>query len=781
MITFCQWGTPLVLLYNVKTWRQQQKSEAKTSSPVPAKVHIVYMGARPKGEFSAATTHHSMLKGVLGSASSAKNSLIYSYGSFNGFAAKLTDEEVRRFSEMEGVIGVIPNYILKLHTTRSWDFIGFTKDNVGVKLEGDVVIGLLDTGIWPEHESFNSQELGAPPSKWKGTCQGANFTCNNKIIGGRYYNSENEYYETDFKSPRDSEGHGTHTSSTAAGDRVLGASYYGLANGTARGGVPGARIAMYKVCWSFGCATADILAAFDDAIADGVDVISVSLGADFPLPYDEDPIAIGAFHAMKYGILTSNSAGNSGPWPYSVSNYAPWTLTVAASTIDRKFVAKAVLGNGQVLTGLSINSFDLHEKSYPLIWGGDAANYSAGASPDLSRYCITGFMNSFKVEGKIVYCETLWDGTGVLQANGVGTIMADDEITDFAFNYPLPATQISSSDGEKVFDYIKSTENPTATIVLGETWTDYMAPYVVSFSSRGPNPITPEILKPDLTAPGVDIIAAWSPVAPPSIDGEDPRSVDYNIISGTSMSCPHASGAAAYVKAAHPDWSPAAIKSALMTTATVLDPKKHEDLEFAYGSGQINPTQAVNPGLVYDANETDYIDFLCHHGYNTTTVRLITGDKSSVCTSTSPAPAWDLNYPSFSLAVEDGLSIYGVFTRTVTNVGSPNSTYAALVSLQSGFSITVEPRVLSFSALGEKKSFTVKVTGPRSWQQPITSGNIIWMDGDYKYQVRSPVVVYNVLPTPYYGFKSQKKPIFNRRSMYHENGILGKNKNHLRI
>lgn len=169
-----------------------------------------------------------------------------------------------------------------------------------------------------------------------------------KLIGARYYNSENLYFPGDFKSPRDSEGHGTHTSSTAAGREVAGASYLGLANGTARGGAPYARIAMYKVCWAFGCSSADILAAFDDAIADGVDILSVSLGFPWPIPYLEDPIAIGAFHAMRKGILTSNSAGNSGPWPATVSNYAPWTLTVAASTIDRKFIAQVALGNGKV-------------------------------------------------------------------------------------------------------------------------------------------------------------------------------------------------------------------------------------------------------------------------------------------------------------------------------------------------------------------------------------------------------------------------------------------------
>jgi subtilisin family serine protease len=740
------------------------------------KVHVVYMGERPPGDISVQSTHHSMLKHVLGSSTSAKDSLIYSYGrSFNGFAAKLTDEEVARFSEMEGVISVIPNHILKLHTTRSWDFMGFSKPNIGAPQEGNVIIGLLDTGIWPESESFNDQGLGSPPSKWKGICQGVNFTCNNKIIGARYYNSEKYYDPTDFPSPRDSEGHGTHTSSTAAGREVPNASYYGLAKGTARGGLPNARIAMYKVCWSFGCALADILAAFDDAIADGVDIISVSLGTDEALQYFEDPIAIGSFHAMKYGILTSNSAGNSGPEPYTVSNYAPWTLTVAASTIDRKFVAQVVLGNGQVYTGLSINSFNLIGTSFPLIWGGDAANYSAGADSEIARYCLTGAMNSYKVAGTIVLCETLWDGSGILMANGLGTIMADSSITDFAFNYPLPATLITTEDGVEILDYIRTTQNPIATILAGETWKDIMAPNVVSFSSRGPNPITPDILKPDLTAPGVDILAAWSPVAPPSIYYDDTRSVNFNIISGTSMSCPHASSAAAYVKAAHPNWSAAAIKSALMTTAYVIDPRKHADLEFAYGAGHINPAQAIDPGLVYDAYVGDYINFLCEQGYNSTTLRMVTGDNSSDCQNTLPGRAWDLNYPSFSVAVEDGQQIEAVFTRTVTNVGSPNSTYTSSMYMPSSVSVVIEPSVLSFSSIGEQKSFIVKVYGPQIVQQPIMSGAIIWEDGVH--EVRSPLVIYSILP----GFASssfstpQKNLQFNGPSMYTKNGIIGRN------
>ncbi|CAK9169086.1 unnamed protein product [Ilex paraguariensis] len=731
------------------------------------KVHVVYMGDRPQGDVPITSMHHAMLENTIGSSPSAKQSLIYSYQrSFNGFAAKLTDEEAAKLSEMEGVISVMPNRILKLHTTKSWDFMGLSKDNLGGPHEGDVIVGLLDTGKDINIIVVFGLKLIASMTKVLALRQlnGKELPRRKfhlKLIGARFYNSEDYYDITDIKSPRDSEGHGTHTASTAAGREVAGASYLGLAEGVARGGVPNARIAMYKVCWSFGCGLADILAAFDDAIADGVDIISVSLGSNWPTQYFDDPIAIGSFHAMKKGILTSNSAGNSGPEPVTVSNFAPWTLTVAASSINRKFVAQVVLGNGQVFTGLSINSFDLNGTSYPLIWGGDAANYTVGANPDISRYCITGTMNSYKVEGTIVFCETLWDGTGILMANGVGTIMADSSITDFAFNYPLPATLISTEDGLKVFDYIKTSDNPIATILVSETWEDVLAPIVVSFSSRGPNPISPDILKPDITAPGVDILAAWSPVAPPSIDFEDTRSVKYNIISGTSMSCPHASGAAAFVKASHPNWSPAAIKSALMTTAYVVDSRKHEDREFAYGSGHINPVAAVDPGLIFDASE------------------LVTGDNS-VCNSTEPGRAWDLNYPSFSLYVEDGQQIAGLFTRTVTNVGAPNSTYTATMSIPSTISVTVEPSVLSFSAVGETKSFTVKVMGPKIAQQPIISGPILWKDGVHV--VRTPLVVYNYLPGAPYDLDSaqtysmaEKKPTFKGTSIYHKNGIIGHN------
>lgn len=154
-----------------------------------------------------------------------------------------------------------------------------------------------------------------------------------KVIGAQYFNLHGDA-PSEQMSPADFDGHGTHTSSTAGGIPVKHASLYGIADGTARGGVPLARIAMYKVCWTGGCQDADLLAGYDAAIADGVDILSVSIGG-YSSNYFNDVIAIGSFHAVKKGILVACAAGNDGPFFSTVENVAPWITTVAASTIDR--------------------------------------------------------------------------------------------------------------------------------------------------------------------------------------------------------------------------------------------------------------------------------------------------------------------------------------------------------------------------------------------------------------------------------------------------------------
>ncbi|KAM0948336.1 putative cucumisin [Dioscorea sansibarensis] len=709
------------------------------TSETDRKVYIVYMGDQPKVGLSAVkSTHMKMLEQVVGRGGSEL--LVWSYHrSFNGFVARLTDQESKTMAGMSTVVSVFPSRHKQLHTTRSWSFMGFPVNVTRNKYESNVIIGMLDTGIWPESQSFSDEGFSRPPSKWKGTCQSSsNFTCNNKLIGARYYNLEGSTVEDGGDSPRDLEGHGSHTSSTAAGSLVTGASLYGLGEGTARGAVPSARIAAYKICLpDIGCSDANILAAFDDAVADGVDIISISVGSPYPSDYFEDSIAIGAFHAMKNGILTSNSAGNTGPGLYSVANYSPWSLTVAASTIDRRFLADVKLGNGKSYQGPAVNTFDLKDTMYPLLYGGDAPNTSAGYDGSTSRYCYDGTLDEDLVRGKVVLCDLLTDASGPLNAGAVGTVMLNGGYDDYAFSYPLPATVLTPLDLGNVSAYINTTSNPTASILKSKGIYDPNAPSVVSFSSRGPNPITHDILKPDLTAPGVDILAAWSPVASMSVDPTDKRSVPYNIISGTSMSCPHATGAAAYVKSFHPTWSPAAIKSALMTTTYPMNVTLNKDAELGYGAGHINPIAAVDPGLIYDADEADYVAMLCGQGYSSKNLSLVTGDNAT-CSSTNNGTVWDLNYPSFALSAKVGENFSRSFSRIVTNVGLSSSTYKATVSTPSELNVSVEPNFISFKSQGEKQSFVVKISGQKT--KSLLSASLVWHDGVH--HVKSPIVVY---------------------------------------
>ncbi|OMO76494.1 hypothetical protein COLO4_25548 [Corchorus olitorius] len=730
---------------------EQQKRLVLNLMPIPRQYflsffcqsYIVYMGDRPSDEISTSFLHTNLLQAAFGSDVAATKSVRYTYQrSFSGIVIDLTEEEAAKMAEMDGVVSLFPNEKKHLHTTRSWNFLGLSEQVKRSPSEGDIIIGVLDTGIWPESNSFNDKGLGPPPKKWKGTCKSNNITCNNKIIGAKYYNSDNLFSDGEFRSPRDTDGHGTHTASIAAGRVVNRASLYGLASGKARGGVPSARIAVYKICWVFGCSDADILAAFDDAIADGVDIISLSVGASFAKEYFREPISIGAYHAMKKGILTVTSAGNDGPIHSSIANIAPWSISVAASTMDRKFLTKVKLGNNKVYEGLSVNPFDLKNKMYPLIYGADAANTSSDMS-SRAKYCMTDSLDSNLVKGKIVLCDLVGSGFGALNAGAVGTLMRDQYPFVFAKSFPLPASAFELVDGNQIFSYINTTSAPTATIYKSTEGIDTLAPYVHTFSSRGPNPITPDLLKPDLAAPGDNILAAWTLGS--SITGVegDNRIVPFNIISGTSMACPHVSASAAYVKSFHPSWSPAAIQSALMTTALPMNSGINLEAEFAYGSGQVNPVKAVNPGLVYDAEEIDYIKFLCGQGYSTRLLRLVTRDNATCSDEAANATVWDLNYPSFALSTSPSEALRHSFKRTVTNVGSPMSTYRAIVAAPIGLiKIQVTPSVLSFTSVGQKLSFELIIEG--KLDKSLVSASLEWDDGEHK--VRSPVIVFGSIP-----------------------------------
>ncbi|PON83147.1 Subtilase [Trema orientale] len=711
--------------------------------------YIVYMGDLARASQSTSMvleSHNSLLASAIGDAKLARESKIHSYGrSFNGFAAKLLPHEVKKLSEERGVISVFPSTKRKLHTTRSWDFLGMaettTKRNLGS--ESDIIVGVLDSGIWMDCPSFSDEGYGPAPAKWRGQCvKGANFTgCNNKVIGAKFYNLDDAAGE-ETPSPVDNDGHGTHTSSTIAGVSVKDASLYGIAKGTARGGVPSSRIAMYKVCWSVSCTDVDILAGFDDAIADGVDIISISIGGA-SRDYFNDPIAIGAFHATKRGILTSCSAGNDGPDTLTVQNVAPWIMTVAATGIDRQFKTLVKLGNGKRLPGIAINTFAPKKHMYPLTDGAHSVNTSAEFYGNASA-CDYGTLSKDEVKGKIVYCQgNNGQDFTIGELGGVGTIMTLDGLEDTAFTPLIPGTYALPKDGNKIAQYINSTKKPMA--VIQKTRTVHIAaPFVASFSSRGPQLISRNILKPDIAAPGLDILAAYSKQTTITGYPTDDRRAVFNIISGTSMACPHAAAAAAYVKSFHPDWSPAAIKSALMTTATPMKIKDKTG-ELGSGAGQIDPTKAVHPGLVYDLSMSSYIRFLCKEGYNGTTIALLLGGKKRYnCSDFRPAQGTDgLNYPTMHIHLKNPNStVSAVFHRTVTHVGYRSAVYKANVVSPKGLSVKVLPGSLNFTQPRQKRSFKVAVKGsalPNGTS--FLSAMLEWNDS-HKHIVRSYILVY---------------------------------------
>ncbi|XP_068343320.1 subtilisin-like serine-protease S [Pyrus communis] len=731
---------------------------AEISICLSSKVYVVYMGSK-NGEDpdEILTQNHEMLAFVhTGSMEEARASHLYSYRhGFRGFAAKLTDLQAFQISKMPGVVSVFPNSKRSLHTTHSWDFMGLlgeeTMEIIGysTKNQVDVIVGFIDTGIWPESPSFDDANMPPVPARWKGRCEsGEKFTaltCNRKVIGARYYNSGYEAEEestttVSFRSPRDSSGHGSHTASIAAGRYVLNMTYKGLAAGGARGGAPMARIAVYKTCWNSGCYDVDLLAAFDDAIRDGVDIMSVSLGPDAPQgDYFSDAISIGSFHAARHGILVVASSGNEGN-PGSATNLAPWMLTVGASSTDRDFTSDIILENGANFTGESLSLFEMKASARII----SASEANAGYfTPYQSSYCLESSLNRTKARGKVLVCRHAESSTEsklaksmlVEKAGGVGMVLIDDVDKDIAVPFVIPSAIVGQRIGHQILSYIIRARKPKSRILPAKTILGLKpAPRVTAFSSKGPNSLTPEILKPDVTAPGLNILASWSPAAGNKL---------FNILSGTSMACPHVTGIAALIKAVYPSWSPAAIRSAIMTTATLLDknykrilvdPEGRRGNAFDYGSGFVNPKRVLDPGLVYDAHSADYVEFLCSVGYDKKAVHQITRDNSTCKQAFRTAS--DLNYPSITVPY-----LVGNFsvTRTVTNVGKPKSIYRAAVSPPIGINVTIVPNRLIFNRFGQKIKFTVnfKVAAPPA--KGYAFGFFSWVRG--RSRVTSPLVV----------------------------------------
>jgi hypothetical protein len=615
----------------------------------------------------------------------------------------------------------------------------------------DVIIGIVDSGIWPEAMSFTDRTGTNPNGKegkldyhqipgWHGKCTpGEAFNasmCNQKLIAAQYFNAGyggnagiDATHPWEFNSPRDYNGHGSHTASTAGGNRGVPAEIDGVDLGTISGMAPRARIAAYKALWSREDAlqssgyTSDLVAAIDQAVADGVDVINYSISG--ALDIFNDPVSISFLFAADAGVFVATSAGNSGPEASTVAKNGPWMTTVAAGTHDRFYEGTVTLGDSSVYSGASIDSRGAGPTD--LVYSADVG--LAGEDPTEVRLCYPGTLDPALVAGKIVVCDRgtiarVDKSLAVMMAGGIGMILAN--VVPSSLNadvHSVPTVHVDDVDGAAIRAYADA-GGGTATLT-GGVIQQIEAPVVAAFSSRGPALAGDgDLLKPDIMAPGVDVLAA---VAPPGNGGWN-----FNFYPGTSMSSPHIAGIAALIKSAHPDWSPMMIKSAIMTTASTETNLGNPipDDPFGYGAGQVVPNSAYDPGLVYDAGWLDWLAFLCE-----TSSAVSPGTCTyleSIGFSLDPS---DLNYPSIAIGALAGIQ---TVPRTVTNVG-PAGTYNVSVDAPPGIDVTVDPASLT---LPEGASATYWVTftaNPSVEYDAYTFGSLTWSDGPH--DVTSPIAI----------------------------------------
>ncbi|MGB7449912.1 MAG: cell wall-binding repeat-containing protein [Ornithinimicrobium sp.] len=564
-------------------------------------------GQRVDSENAAAQEYTDFLRGEQNDAVSAagarRGDIVRRYDTaFNGMAVELSAAEAASIRKAPGVVNVWEREILAADTVTTPDYLGlrgvggvWDEQFGGPGNAGDgVIVGIIDSGIWPENPSFAEMDGASVPADWNGACEAggdndvdSRVSCNNKLIGARYYKPDGDIPDFEFDSPRDYDGHGSHTAGTAAGNDETSMEVNGVELGVGSGMAPRAQIAAYKALWADGEGGAtgtsdDLVAAIDDAVADGVDVINYSVSGS--REYVVDAVEIAFLNATSAGVFVATSAGNSGETdgPSSVAHNAPWTTTVAASTHSR-----------------NVNK---------------------------------------------------------------------------------------------------------------------VAPEMAGFSSYGPALAGGgDLLKPDITAPGVDVIAA---VAPPAYEGED-----YGSLSGTSMSAPHIAGLALLMKQAEPGWSPAAVKSAMMTTARTVN-SADEPIQRAgadatpldYGSGEVVPAPAYEPGLVYDAGFDDWLTYMCAIDQ----LRLVA--NPAICDGVDADPS-DLNYPTIAIGDLAGSQ---TVTRTVTNVSDQDAVYSSASSLTpDGVEMEVDPATITVPAGGEA-TFSVTFQQNDAPLDEYTFGRLVW-------------------------------------------------------
>ena len=623
---------------------------------------------------------------------------------YGGIAARVPANKIGKLLSQPGVVAVQKDALNQplddntsfLGATNVWPTLGGSS-NAG----SNVVIGMIDTGIWPEHPMMSPTGISAPAGGLKG-CQfgdgsdvahlGPTFACNNKLIGAyaktatymAITGSDGQEFCNDTThvcSPRDSEGHGTHTTTTAGGDCVASAVLYGVERGPVCGIAPGAHIETFRVCLVGGCFSSDSVSAVQQAITDGVNVINFSISGGAS-PYS-DPVELAFLDAFNAGISVNASAGNSGPGASTSDHGGPWVTTVGASTGPRQFASTLHLtaDGGATFDQSGVTLTNGISSPTPVVMAATLPGEDALCQSTLAAGTATG---------KIVACQRgvngrIDKGRRVLAGGAVGMILYNaTKLDQESDNHYLPAIHIDGPSAPFT-GFVTGHTNVMATWAQG-TAQPGQADMMAAFSSRGP---VGDWIKPDVTAPGVQVLAGMTPQPDQTTADNGPPNNLYQAIAGTSMSSPHSAGASALVKASHPTWTPAEIKSALMTSS-VQSVVKEDGVTpadaFDMGAGRVQVDRAVNPTLVF--NETY---------------------ANMVAAGTDTLHRTDLNIASI-----DATTMGGSVTthRTAINVSGKNQTLDAQVSAPAGVTITVNDGHAIHVAKGASVTFPVTIDAP---------------------------------------------------------------------
>ncbi|MCD0442282.1 S8 family serine peptidase [Glycomyces sp. A-F 0318] len=666
----------------------------------------------------------------------------------NGFAAHLTADEAEELAGSDDVLAVIPDVIYQttgaVDATKFLDVAGkngaWEEEFGSSKRAGEgVIVGVLDTGIWPENPALAPLSEPRPDqatidAKWNGECEtgededpAGNIECNNKLIGARWFDARGVSADG-YASPRDSDGHGTHTATTAAGNYKTKVVVDGEKIGTFSGLAPAARLAAYKVCWG-GCSGLDLVAGIEAAVNDGVDVINFSIGST-GTPEFVDSVSIAFFNAAAAGVFVAASAGNDGPTS-TVDHQEPWVTTVAASTHDRTFRTELEFGRDEIDAAGMVGEAKWYVKNAV-----DAAYDDV--DPEAAATCDADTLDPEKTEGFAIVCvrgNLFTDNANqVAAAGGTALIVVDQSDrgpANVVTSQSVPVLHLSYEDGQALQEWIDSKKNPRIEVETSEL--EYQnAPSMAAFSSNGPALAAGQnLLKPDITAPGVEVVAGVTP--------DNHAGNDFATNQGTSMASPHIAGLAALLKSANPDWSPMAIKSAIMTTSYQTDqdgnPIQRDAADatpFDFGAGHADGAEMLDPGLVYESSPVEWIQYIC----GTAEAYKIQAN----CDALGSMEPSQLNYPSITVAELTGT--YEV-SRTVTNISDKKSTYKADITAPAGFEVSVDTEKFTLKP-GESQTYTLTITRTDAAFGEWAFGDVTWVEKKGTktvHEVRSPIVV----------------------------------------